>query len=449
MLTSMMNRALQNNQSSSYPKTLAGAFRVASSWTTSGRPIISGEHHSAFLTDSAFVTKAKDPEKGSKTPLLPSDEKKSKKSSLDTIRCYVCGKLGHYAKDCRSRKDSHSALVVTKSQDEYNEDEIEEYEDESVYLTTHETVLFTKNHVLLDNQATVNIFNNIDLLKNIRKSNHTILLNGVQANADPIEVDLVGDFNELGEVFYSDKASANILSFAAMSDSGARIEYDHKQKRFTLCPKGSKLIYSFCRLPVPGSEGRFYSCDMSSMVSTKKTTHRQESALVSTVSENMSKFTKREIESAGKAKELLARMGYPSVDSAMSILRSGNNFSVSENDFRIAHQIWGKDVASLKGKTHKKVTFQPNIQLTPTLVQVQQILAIDIMFIDQTYTLIGISTPLDLTLAQSLMNIDFKKPSKAAAILKPALAQMISTLASRNFVVQLIMSDGEGAIGNL
>lgn len=121
---------------------------------------------------------------------------------------------------------------MTKSQDEYNEDEIEEYEDESVYLTTHETVLFTKNHVLLDNQATINIFNNIDLLKNIRKSNHTILLNGVQANADPIEVDLVGDFNELGEVFYSDKASANILSFAAMSDSGARIEYDHKLSHY-------------------------------------------------------------------------------------------------------------------------------------------------------------------------------------------------------------------------
>ena len=73
-----MNGALQNNQSSSYPKTLTGAFRVASSWTTSGRPTISGEHHSAFLTDSAFVTKAKDPEKGLKTSSLPPDENKSK-----------------------------------------------------------------------------------------------------------------------------------------------------------------------------------------------------------------------------------------------------------------------------------------------------------------------------------------------------------------------------------
>ena len=39
------------------------APRVASSWTTSGRSVSSGEQHTAFLTDTAFVTKAKDPER--------------------------------------------------------------------------------------------------------------------------------------------------------------------------------------------------------------------------------------------------------------------------------------------------------------------------------------------------------------------------------------------------
>ena len=165
--------------------------------------------------------------------------------------------------------------------------------------------------MLLDNQATINIFNNIDLLTNVRKSKNTVLLHGVQANVDAIEVDLIGESNELGEVFYSDKASANILSFAAMADSGASIEYDQKNKRFTLRPKGSQLIYSFCRLPVDGSEGRFYSCDTESMISTEKTKHKRETALISTVEANKSKYTKREIDSAARAKELLSRMGYP------------------------------------------------------------------------------------------------------------------------------------------
>ena len=99
-----------------------------------------------------------------------------------------------------------------------------------------------------------------------------------------------------------------------MVDSGASIDYDQKNRRFTLRPKGSKLIYSFCRLPVAGSEGRYYSCDTESMISTEKTSHKREAALISTVEDNKSKFTKREIDSAAKAKELLARMGYPSVE---------------------------------------------------------------------------------------------------------------------------------------
>ena len=96
----MMNGALQNNTTTSYLKTLAGALRVASSWTTSGKPISTGEQHTASLTDTAFVTKAKDPEKGMKTPSVIPDEKKSKRSSsLETIKCFVCGKIGHFAKD--------------------------------------------------------------------------------------------------------------------------------------------------------------------------------------------------------------------------------------------------------------------------------------------------------------------------------------------------------------
>ena len=64
-----------------------------------------------------------------------------------------------------------------------------------------------------------------------------------------------------------------------------------------------------------------------------------EQILVSTVSANMRQFTKQEVESARRAKELLARMGYPSVDNAVAMLRTGKNFDVSEYDFKVAHAI--------------------------------------------------------------------------------------------------------------
>ena len=71
------------------------------------------------------------------------------------------------------------------------------------------------------------------------------------------------------------------------------------------------------------------------------------------------------------------------------------------------------------------------------------------MYLDNTTILIAVLTPLDMTLAVSLIRLDTAKTSRAAAVVKPALAQMISILKSRNFLVQLIMSDGEGAIGKM
>ena len=71
------------------------------------------------------------------------------------------------------------------------------------------------------------------------------------------------------------------------------------------------------------------------------------------------------------------------------------------------------------------------------------------IFIDNTAVLIGVSTPLDLTLASSLIRLDLSKPSRVAPIVKGALEDMLCTLKSRNFSVRVIMSDGEGAISKI
>ena len=90
-----------------------------------------------------------------------------------------------------------------------------------------------------------------------------------------------------------------------------------------------------------------------------------------------------------------------------------------------------------------------DISQTPALVQKEQVLAVDIVFIDNTAVLIGVSTPLDLTLSSSLIRLDLTKPSRSAPVVKAALEDMICTLKSRNFSVGVIMSDGEGAVGKI
>jgi hypothetical protein len=103
--------------------------------------------------------------------------------------------------------------------------------------------------------------------------------------------------------------SANILSFAAIVDEGAVIEYDHNANRFTLQPSDRNKIYSFCRRDIAGSEGKFYVCDVTHMVGNKPTVHRQmETAYVQTVAENLVKYAKREVEGAHRARELPSKM---------------------------------------------------------------------------------------------------------------------------------------------
>ena len=73
------------------------------------------------------------------------------------------------------------------------------------------------------------------------------------------------------------------------------------------------------------------------MISKKPTFHpHSEIAMVATVRANMAKYSKREVASAGEARELLARMGYPSVENAIAMIKGGDNMKVTERDFRIA-----------------------------------------------------------------------------------------------------------------
>ena len=289
-----------------------------------------------------------------------------------------------------------------------------------------------------------------ELLTRIRRTSDGIILSGIDKDSYGIKVDMVGQLGEIGTVFYSPKASANVLSFAAMSDAGATIRFDSKHERFTLQPKGSQNIYSFCRQDIAGSAGRFYVCDTRTMIGPTPTLHtNREQALVTTVSDNMKRYTHREVETARKAIELLSRMGYPSVENAIAMIKGGDNFGVSEEDFRIADAIWGKDITSMRGKTRKSATPAADIRIAARVVQQQQVLSVDIMFVESIPSLIAVSTPLDLVQAVTLKTADMSKPQRIAQAVKHGLDEILSTLRSTGFDVTVMMSDGEAAIGKL
>ena len=287
-----------------------------------------------------------------------------------------------------------------------------EYEGETsewgiALVATEDIYCFTRYDVLLDNEASLNIFSNKDLLTDVRKSDKTVRVSG------SVSVDREGNFGEFGTVYYSGAESANILSFASQVDSGADIRYDHLSDCFTLQPKGSTRTYRFGRKRVVGSEGRFYFCDWREV--------ERDRALVTTVTENLKAFTKREVEQARRAREMLARMGFPTAEQAMSIINCGSNFDVTARDFQIADAIWGKDIASLNRKTTKRATA---IAVSTKILQRDQVLSINIMYLDKLAILIGVATPLGLyeivspsgvAISYSLNSADLNKPARTAA----------------------------------
>ena len=117
-------------------------------------------------------------------------------------------------------------------------------EGEVAYVTSLETVLFARNDVLLDSQASVNVFCNRELLSNVREYKKKVVLNGVQTKASGVSISQEGNFC-VGRCYFSKEATANILPLALMVDEGNDVNYDKRNGRFILRPAKSSKVYSF------------------------------------------------------------------------------------------------------------------------------------------------------------------------------------------------------------
>jgi hypothetical protein len=218
------NKALDDD-ANAYPQTLSAAYRIASGWVIDEK-----EHRgyrdppkvqSAFVTDTVLVAKAE-------ATLDSTDKKPSGKERrrrpLSEVTCYCCNAKGHYAGDCKLKPKSEDAMLTNGTS------ERSDSEDETAYMTTDvivslERVLFAADEVLIDSQASVNVFKSKHLLRNIRKSQRSIILNGVQSGASGVSIDLEGNSTLLRAVFYSEEASTNILSLAYLVDSSGDVRY--------------------------------------------------------------------------------------------------------------------------------------------------------------------------------------------------------------------------------
>jgi hypothetical protein len=214
-------------------------------------------------------------------------------------------------------------------------------------------------------------------------------------------VDTVGDFMGIAEVYWHPDCVANLLCFA---DMHKKYGVKFLNNSFSFKAKGNQLNFHI--------DGKFYICNMEKffrkaevliatdpeITVTASSEVTLEAALVETVSQNLAKFTKREVERAEEARKLFSVLGRPSVKDFISSVRNNiiKNCPISVEDISRAISIWGNDLGAVVGRSTRK---KPLVVDDNVFVRSQEepiVLYMDIFFINGLSFLISISKRFNL-----------------------------------------------------
>ena len=151
-------------------------------------------------------------------------------------------------------------------------------------------------------------------------------------------------------------------------------------------------------------------------------THVIERAYVETVAGNKARFTRREGEVAKAGKNLLSKFAHGSWKGVTDQVERGiKNLPITGADMRRAKTIWKLTEASMKGKTNRQKQLIVTPDLSVRVTQVQQTLAVDIMFVYRMPILLGLLMPLALIQVYDL------KDDRGAASVAEGINRFIST----------------------
>jgi hypothetical protein len=401
--------------------TIANEWKVISSKSDGSKPVAQNASFATVHTKgkpkpAAIKAKHKPKEKVH----LDKDEKKpsgGKTKGPPKNPCMIpgCGAM-HWTRDCNFAQECEKAVTAAKAKSQMTNLTVGlDSDDEHCFSTTNTAIAkradekvfaakcrrLDKGDVLLDNQSTVHVVKDMELLTNIRKIKNPMIINGIGGH---IVVDHIGHLHPFGNVYYHPKAQANIISFGRVGKK-FEIEYSHKQELFTVHVPGYTLPFHESELLHKCNFFRLEDyMSAHTLMSTKNTTATTEDTMISTVDENEARFTKREVRDAKRASELTRRLAYPSDKDLIKLVTSGqiNDSSVTVQDIHRAGAIYGPPLATLKGKTVAKVPAIAKPINIPRTVLTNQVLHVDVMYVDNDPYFISIATPLGYTMCSHL-----------------------------------------------
>ena len=435
---------------------IARRFKMAS---TKGVVTVDVSPSSVFFTDAnrpdhpADKKKQKKKKQGEKKPWVKEQVKPAAKAGGEKPKksptCYQCLEPGHVSTECPNKDAIHKLIKQMRSEGKFAavaDGVMDEAEDGFVFVSSAECVKPTESsdavvhvskshralqslsddHVLLDNQANVNLVRSPRLLTNIRTTDSPIRVNGI---GGVITSNVIGTGVLIGlDCYLSEEARMNIWSFSIVTK--------HFRVSYIKPPEDCFVVY------FPNGVMKFIQTN--GLYVGNINDIRSPTVLVQTVTENQLQYTKRQVDDAKSARDLAQKLGHVSNSKLVEMLKRGDivGTRVTTQDVVRAEAIFGPSVAALKGKTRATSSEIIKREYVPRPMLAVQNLLVDVMFVEGIPYLLSISIPLGLMMVWKLI-------SRATNHVLKALIVQINAYKSQHFVIGNIGVDGEGAVAAL
>ena len=298
---------------------------------------------------------------------------------------------------------------------------------------THSGMIFStkSNHnipmtwILLDNQATTDIFGNANLLNDIHEVTTPLYIHGITG---VLMIKQQGTLQGHGAVWYHPQVSVNILSMAKLKQQ-YHITYDSGEDNAFIVREhdNTQAKYIFHE----SDDGLYYH-----------EVNNTQQIYITTVTENKQKYSHNDVKRADGVRALQKVIGHPTAKQLSYLLDHHliPNSPFTSHDVRRAEQIYGPDLGNLKGKTTRR---NP-----PTVDQIMQqclntiieqygkiMLSADVMHINGIPFFITRSRHIHFGTVDAL-------PSLQASDIGAALRHVVNIYARGGFQVTMALMDG-------
>lgn len=462
MQTSFANEL--HNGRDLYPTDLPSAVLKASRWMVSGRT--TQDSLRALAT-----TKTSKDSKGSKDK----DKTKGKREDKDkaATKCEFCSRTGHSMSACFKFKDAQAA-ATSATEDKMKQPNQgrkgttmiarskytgpgSDAEDEHYLVNVHlrsgaasllaagKRARFEDSEIILDTGANGSIFSNPSLLSNIRHEN-TVTFDGISG---VLRTDKVGDMGGLCPVHVHTGALANILSFSQLRQLGHSIRYYEGVR-----PEEDTFVLSYGQREIHfrhRSDGLYvHNANMKEqhLSNTDCCLHghrhgvsqQPSTTLVTTVADNESNYSKREVAQAREARQLQRRLANPPDSKLIKAISTGTiqHSSVTPADVARATAIYGPSIEALKGRTTTSPAL-PFPQEGPSRAMAAQQMYADIFYANGMSFLITITHPIGHITCTYIERTD-------TVTLRRALRLHLGVYGQRRIEIRHIYSDNEKGI---